>query len=603
MNVSLSTIGNMLVGPAGPATVGPKPDAATKNTQFPPAGDHSQRPADPTQPTTPCRTRAETPVEPGTEERKDFKKVINKQTKPQDATNPGARHAPTQQAAESNAAQQPDAAQAVVAQNPVAIEQAGEGTAPTTESKTPQKPAQLIDGGKTPDTRPAIAGPAKSAQVKLSANATKDQVTTEAVSPEAFKNIPTAAASPKQAENTGETPVSNATAVTAKAAPKASDVPQLTAEASVARDVKIAENGKEQTITEDSATVPPAKTPATNRGGSADQASVVGTPKTTTTGKNTVVAGAVREQNPTKDASSAAQPAQTQPTAPKSDKIIASDDKPANNTQESLPAAETEAGGAAQKTPARPNSANGGKPGHLGNDVRNAASEPAQAQTANGQTETGGSSDSGGGPLPDSAQMLAQTPAQTPVTEQGPIFAVETEPTTSSEQPQTTPGDAPSDVSNQILESVRSSLSQQTGDKEITIQLNPPELGKISVKFQEQGDQITGTLEVSKAQTRAEIEQALPGIIRSLADSGVAIRRIEVVLSQNEQSGNQASKDTLLQDGAFQQRNSANPGQSGNEQQASQTYYGPTGRGRYQHQNAADPYEMLVNNSSINMLA
>jgi len=111
------------------------------------------------------------------------------------------------------------------------------------------------------------------------------------------------------------------------------------------------------------------------------------------------------------------------------------------------------------------------------------------------------------------------------------------------------------------------------------------------VKFQEQGDQISGTLEVSKAQTRAEIEQALPEIIRSLADSGVAIRRLEVVLSQNEQSGNQGTKDPLLQDGTFQQRDSANPGQSGHEQQTS-TYYDPKATGRYRYQNAADPYEM-----------
>ena len=132
--------------------------------------------------------------------------------------------------------------------------------------------------------------------------------------------------------------------------------------------------------------------------------------------------------------------------------------------------------------------------------------------------------------------------------------------------------------------------------------MNPPELGKVSVKFQEQGGELTGTLEVSKAQTRTEIEQVLPEIIRSLADSGVAIKRIEVVLSQNDESEQQASRDPLLQDGAFQQRDSANPGQSGNEQQTTQTYYGPTARSRYQYQNAAELHDMLVTNTSIDML-
>jgi len=599
MNVSASTIENMFAQPTGLAAVGPNRNAAAKNTQLPPADEHPQRPADTTQPTAPCRTRAETPVEPGTEERKDFKKVIDKQTKPQDTTDSDARHAPTQQAAESNASEQTDAAQTVVAQNPAAIEQTGGGAGPTTESKTPQQLAQLMDGGKTQDTRPAIAESAKSSQVKLAAHATKSQAATEAVSPETLKDISTAAASAKQIENTGETPVSKNTAVTANVAPKVSDVPQLTAEASAARDVKTAETGKEQKITEDSAAVPPAKTPTANRSSSTDQASVIAGPKTTTADENTAVADAVREQNPAKDASRAAQPAQTQPTAPKSDNIIASDDKPADNTHESLRAAETEAGAAARQTPTKTTGRNSA---HLGSNAKNAASESAQIRTATSQTENDANSESGGGDLPDSAPTLAQTHAQTPVTAQAPIFAVETQPTTSSEQPQTTPGDASSDVSNQILESVRSSLSQQTGDKEITIHLNPPELGKVSVKFQEQGDQITGTLEVSKAQTRTEIEQALPEIIRSLADSGVTIKRLEVVLSQNGQSDSQAPKNPLLQDGTFQQRDSANPGQSGREQQASQTYYGPTGRGRYQYQNAADPYEMLVTNTSINML-
>ncbi|MHC4356171.1 MAG: flagellar hook-length control protein FliK, partial [Planctomycetota bacterium] len=230
------------------------------------------------------------------------------------------------------------------------------------------------------------------------------------------------------------------------------------------------------------------------------------------------------------------------------------------------------------------------------------ASQPAQTQTGASQTETDGGSESPGRPLADSSQILSQTAAQTAAAEQAPIFAVETEPATSSEQPQTTPGDPLAAVGNQVLESVRSSLSQQTGDKEITIQLNPPELGKVSVKFQQQGAEITGTLEVSKAQTRTEIEQVLPEIIRSLADSGVAIKRIEVVLSQDEESDQHGSRDPLLQDSAFGQRDSANPGQSGDEQQTTQTYYGPTGRSACQYQNAADLHDMLVTNTSIDML-
>jgi len=132
--------------------------------------------------------------------------------------------------------------------------------------------------------------------------------------------------------------------------------------------------------------------------------------------------------------------------------------------------------------------------------------------------------------------------------------------------------------------------------------LNPPELGKVSVKFLEQGAEITGTLEVSKAQTRAEIENALPEMIRNLADSGIAIKRLEVVLSQNDQPDQQPAKDPLLQDGEFQQQNSENPSQSSKQKQTTGTTQGPTGRSRYQYQTAADTYEMLLTNNSINML-
>ncbi len=91
-------------------------------------------------------------------------------------------------------------------------------------------------------------------------------------------------------------------------------------------------------------------------------------------------------------------------------------------------------------------------------------------------------------------------------------------------------------VSEQIQESLRTSLARP--DQQITIRLNPPELGNVLIKFQEQDSQITGVLEVNKAQTRAEIQQALPEIVRNLQELGVNIRRLEVVLT-NEQ-GRQA---------------------------------------------------------------
>lgn len=88
-------------------------------------------------------------------------------------------------------------------------------------------------------------------------------------------------------------------------------------------------------------------------------------------------------------------------------------------------------------------------------------------------------------------------------------------------------------VSEQIQESLRASLARP--DQHITIRLNPPELGTVLIKFQEQDRQITGVLEVNKSQTRAEIQQALPEIVRNLQELGVNIRRLEVVLTNGQE--------------------------------------------------------------------
>ncbi len=102
-------------------------------------------------------------------------------------------------------------------------------------------------------------------------------------------------------------------------------------------------------------------------------------------------------------------------------------------------------------------------------------------------------------------------------------------------------------VREQIYESVRSSIQQ--GTSEITIRLNPPELGQISVKFSEQGNELRGVLEATNPQTRAEIRQAIPEIIRSLEESGVSIKRIDVMLSSDSprQSAQQSFRDNASQ--------------------------------------------------------
>lgn len=108
-------------------------------------------------------------------------------------------------------------------------------------------------------------------------------------------------------------------------------------------------------------------------------------------------------------------------------------------------------------------------------------------------------------------------------------------------------------IRDQISQSVQTSIQQ--GQREITVHLNPPDLGRVSIKFSEQGKELTGLLEVTNSQTRAEIRQAIPEIIRSLEESGISIKRLEVTLSDSSgksdlsrQSAQDSSRDNSSED-------------------------------------------------------
>ena len=195
-------------------------------------------------------------------------------------------------------------------------------------------------------------------------------------------------------------------------------------------------------------------------------------------------------------------------------------------------------------------------------------------------------------------QIFSHNESQTPITEQSPTSAQGAK--TSNLPGQSSSNDVSADIGKQILESIHNSLSQQSGDRQITVRLNPPELGKVFIKFHEQEAQITGLLEVSRTQTRADIEQALPQIIRNLQDCGIQIKRLEVVLSNGEQSDQQALRDQSLNTGADQQQDSANPGSWGSDLDTSGIYEWLTDSNSYL--NLSGLQESLITDGSINML-
>ena len=195
-------------------------------------------------------------------------------------------------------------------------------------------------------------------------------------------------------------------------------------------------------------------------------------------------------------------------------------------------------------------------------------------------------------------QILTQNNPQISDTEQPSNSAESAKVIDTLNQP--SPSSSTTDVGKQVFESIQSSFSQEHRNQQITVQLNPPELGKVSIKLQEQDNQITGLLEVSRTQTRIEVEQAIPEIVRNLQDSGIQIKRLDVVLSQEEKPGQEALQDQTMQ-------NSRNQHQQGSTDYHTDDNYPKSNEinewlmNNNKYRNNSEIYESLTNDS-INML-
>jgi len=99
-------------------------------------------------------------------------------------------------------------------------------------------------------------------------------------------------------------------------------------------------------------------------------------------------------------------------------------------------------------------------------------------------------------------------------------------------------------VAEQIIGDI--SANVRGVDQEIRIMLNPPDLGRIRIQFQQRGQEIVGWLQVEKAQTRYEVERELPQIVASLQQNGIPVRRVNVTQNSYNEPGehkNNTSED------------------------------------------------------------
>jgi flagellar hook-length control protein FliK len=130
---------------------------------------------------------------------------------------------------------------------------------------------------------------------------------------------------------------------------------------------------------------------------------------------------------------------------------------------------------------------------------------------------------------PNSPKILVQNADQSAISK----FDPEPLPAQRLNSPADASNTAPGHLTRQLFESIRTSLQQ--GQQQITVRLNPPELGRVLIKFSEQDDQIIGMLRVDRMDTKQQLDLALPEIVKALQDSGVQLRKLEVVLDNQPQ--------------------------------------------------------------------
>ncbi len=78
----------------------------------------------------------------------------------------------------------------------------------------------------------------------------------------------------------------------------------------------------------------------------------------------------------------------------------------------------------------------------------------------------------------------------------------------------------------QIVTAVNSMRNLTSG--QISLQLNPSELGAIKIRFEQSDGQLTGIIEAQRPETQKELEKAVPELSASLQGQGIQVNKIQV---------------------------------------------------------------------------
>ena len=614
MNTNLLTIDNMLfTGTAVAAPPASKPNTFTNATQFSRVADDTPPPSNTPESTTTYNTPSIAEKEPINKSTQDFSHTLHKTAATEAPQQDPDNTKPEKQDSASAKPSKANPTQSVSApETPIPLGALVKEVATTMGPKTGRQLAQLIANLKAGKSPPVTGQAAKAAEIKLLVTTDKGQLGLKTVLPETSKGqlgLKTVLSNTSEGtvdtqplpatsrgKNTDKIPILNSTVASTKAPSNGENAKELMSDALVDADGKTTATN-EKTAPVDTTVVAGSPKSSALSGKKLGTDNLVDDDSKTTNEETTMTDKSAIPGNEKTPAVNTNFPSvQTKLTEPQSQPVGITPEKSASVAKPS------DSKAAAPKIVSESSGGNDKEPPRAGNKVLDNPTvqelNVTAVQVSTGQTKNRGSSTSNDSSDSDLEQILSHNNPQTPVTEQSPNSADGAK--TTALPGHTSPGSVSADIGKQILESIHSSLSQEGQNQQITIRLNPPELGKVFIKFDEQDSQIIGLLEVSKPQTRIEIQQALPQIIQNLRDSGIQIKRLEVVLSEGEQPEQEALKDQSLQNGWTHQHDSTNSHLGVNNPDTNGINEWLINNNSYE--NISELQEALTTDGSINML-
>ncbi len=486
---------------------------------------------------------------------KEFRPTLSKKTMTDNHQKPQLSPESKEPGQTSNVAEQPNVVQNWRAEYSLNVKHGKKGVATKVQPKAGYELAQLLAALRARKYPPATGPTTKPVEKEPLLTTDKGQFGLKTALPGASKP-PTVGSQPQEDKSVDETQVTNKTILSTKGLTNQESGKELMPK-SLPGGSKTANTSQKAAISGTSADSGSQKTSPLS--GKELVPKATGDPdETTPANEKPPVAGkpVVSEEQKESVLNTSFPAAQDKPSAPRSRLVGISQEKSASLAEEP-PDSKPAAGHQSRSgTPDPSLSSNDNIKDQGGNALGDSILKnlnPAQVQTSTNQTKDRSSTTSNNSSNSDFEQILSHNNAQNPITMQSSASAVAKTANNAS------PDNGSAGISEQILQSVNSSLRQ--GNQQITIHLNPPELGKVFIKFKEQQNQITGLLIVDKIQTRYEIQQALPQIIRNLADLGIQVKRLEVTLT--DQPEQQAYKDQSLQDGWSDQQAAAEGSKDG----------------------------------------